>query len=88
MPSSATISVCVLQNDRRVVFDASNQIARHAVGETTGSDEHVHAPGGLRQKHGGLAGGVSAAHHNHLFTAAQLGLDERRPVVHTRAFEL
>ena len=51
-------------------------------------DEHVHALGGLREKHGGLPGGVAAADHDHLFPAAQLRLDERRAVVHARALEL
>src|SRR2546425_12678810 len=35
----------------------------------------MHPSGGVRQKHRGLAGGVAAAHHDHLFITAHLGLD-------------
>ena len=44
--------------------------------------------GRLREEHGGLAGGVASAHHDHLFAAAELRFDERRAVVDARAFEL
>ena len=87
MPSSADDLGVRAQDDRRVLFDAPNQIARHALGQTVRPDEHVHLLGGLREKHRGLTGGVSTAHHDHLLTAAHLRLDKRRPVVDTRAFE-
>ena len=76
------------EDDGGILFDATDQIARHGLGKSLRPHEHVHAPGGLCQKHRGLAGGVSAAHHDHFFTAAQLRFHERRAVVHARALEL
>src|SRR5437660_10015580 len=44
------------EDDGRILFDATNQIARHSFGKALRPHEHVHAFGGLCQKHRGLAG--------------------------------
>src|SRR5437764_1401067 len=77
-----------MEHDRRVVLDATDQIAGHRVGEPVRPDDHVDAPGGLRQEHGGLTGRVAAAHDHDLVAAAQLRLHEGRGVIHARALEL
>ena len=80
---------CVGPQDRsRSVFNATNQISRHAARQPPGPDKQVDAFGGLREKDGGLAGRISAAHDYHFFTNAQLRLHEGRGVVHPRAFKL
>src|SRR4029077_3065002 len=58
------------QIDRRIVFNAPDQIARHACRQSTGTHQDVDAFGGLREKYGRLSGGVSSAHDNHFFVAA------------------
>jgi len=55
LPSSATSSVSIRSSIARVVFDAADQVSRHAFGQTGGADEHVDAPGRLREEHGRLA---------------------------------
>src|SRR5437868_22241 len=47
----------------------------------------MYPPGGLRQKHRSLAGGVASTDHNHLFSSAQLRFDKCRAVVHACAFK-
>src|SRR2546425_7556426 len=44
------------QDDGRTLLDATDQISRHALGQPVRSHEHVHAFGGLCQKHRRLAG--------------------------------
>ena len=75
------------EDDGRILFDAANQIARHALRQPARSHEHMHALGRLREEDRRLAGGVSTAHNNHLFTAAQLRFHKCRAVVHTGALE-
>lgn len=65
------------QDDRGIVFDAANQVARHAVGQTVRPDEHLHTPRRLRKKHGGLAGRVSAAPDNHVFIGLEVSASLR-----------
>ena len=77
-----------VENDRRVVLDATDQIPGHRVGQPVRADDHVDTPGGLRQEHGGLAGRVAAAHDHDLVASAQLRFHERRSVIHARALEL
>jgi len=57
------------QIDRRILFNALDQIPRHARGQSTGTHQHVDAFGGLREKYGRLSGRVSSAHDNHFFVA-------------------
>ena len=75
------------QLNRRVVLDAANQVARHAVGQAARADEHVDPPRGLGQEHRRLSGRVASADDDHLVAAAGLRLDERRAVVDAGAFE-
>ena len=72
------------EDDGRILFDAANQIARHALRQPIRSHEHMHALARLREKDGRLAGGVAPSDHNDLFTAAQLCFHKCRAVVHTR----
>ena len=44
------------EDDGRILFDAANQIARHALRQPARSHEHMHAFARLREKHRGLAG--------------------------------
>src|SRR5256714_15451635 len=76
------------QRNCRVFLDAPDQIARHRVGQSSGSDEHVHLSGALREKHGGLASGVTSSDHDHFLALAQLRLDERRAVIDPCSLEL
>src|SRR5438876_6725076 len=78
---------CV-QSDPRILFNASDQVSRHGVGQTIGSYEHVDVSCRLGEGHGSLASCVAAANDANLFTGAQLRLDERGAVVHAGAFEL
>src|SRR5262249_61642238 len=45
-----------LQNNDRILFNATNQIARHAFRQTARPHEHVNALGGLRQENRRLTG--------------------------------
>ena len=82
-----TISVSVRRTMAGIVLDAPDQVARHALGQAVGADQHVHALGRLRQEHRGLAGRVAAAHHDHLLAGAQLRLHEGGAVVNAGALE-
>ena len=44
------------EDDGRILFDAANQIARHALRQPTRSHEHMHALARLREEDGRLAG--------------------------------
>ena len=76
------------QDNRGVVLDAANEIARHRVCQPVAADQYLHASGGLREKHRRLTGGVATADDDDLLAHAQLRLHLRRAVVHARAFEL
>src|SRR5437667_2880960 len=78
---------CV-QSDSRILFNASDQVSRHGVGQTIGSYEHVDVSCRLGEGHGSLPSCVAAANDANLFTGAQLRLDERRAGVHAGLFEL
>jgi len=77
-----------VQDNGWAVLDSPNQIARHARGQAIRADEHMYSSGALGEEHSGLTGGISAPDDDHFFTAAELGLDERRAVVHAGAFKL
>src|SRR5207342_3498030 len=58
------------EDDGRILLDAPNQIARHALRQAARPHEYMHTPGSLREVNRRLAGGVPSSNHNHLFTAA------------------
>jgi hypothetical protein len=58
------------QTDRRIFFDPSNQVARHARGQSLRAHQHMDVFGCLREKRRRLARGVSAANHNYFFLTA------------------
>jgi hypothetical protein len=65
--------------DRRVILDASHQVAGHGVCKACRADQHVHTPRRLREVHGRLSGGIATADHNDFLIYAELSLYERRP---------
>ncbi len=75
------------QGDLRVVLDAPDQVARHALREALGAHEHVHALGRLREEHRRLAGRVAAPDDHQLLAGAELRLHERGAVVHAGPLE-
>src|SRR5204863_8099547 len=75
------------QLDTWIVFDTFHQITGHGLGEAVRADEHVDAARGLRQEHRGLAGGIAAADHSHVFVLAELRFHGRGAVLHARTVE-
>ena len=73
--------------DGGMILDATDQVARHGVGQAAGADHHVHPPGGLGQEHGRLARGVAGAHDDHVLAGAELRFHKRRGVIHPRPIE-
>jgi hypothetical protein len=52
------------------LLDAPHQVARHAVGQAVGADQHQDMPHALRQEHRRLTCGVAAADHDDRLVAA------------------
>src|SRR5712691_735457 len=68
------------ENDRRILFNPTNQISRHAIGQPLRSDEHVDATRTLREKYGRLTRRITSACDDDLFSTTQLRFDECRAV--------
>src|SRR5258707_1980043 len=77
-----------LQLNRWTLFDPSNQVPRHGLGETILSYEDVHTPSRGCEIHGRLACGVAASDNEHLLAGAELGFHLRGSIVNAGAFEL
>src|ERR1700733_7125816 len=70
-----------VQGDVRRLFDAANEILRHALGQTVGADQHVHAPTGPGEKDRSLARGITAADDRDLFGRTQRSLQVSGSIV-------
>src|SRR5947209_17572988 len=75
------------QRHVRAVLDSLDEIARHAVREAGTAHEHVDLRAALREKDGGLAGGVAAPDDRDRLAFAQLGFEVRRAVHDAGALE-
>ena len=60
------------QLDRRTLLDAPDQVARHCLGQSSGSDQHVNLSRRLRQEHRCLTGGVAATDDDYFFALTEL----------------
>ena len=78
----------VCSYDRRVLFDAADQVARHRLGQRRPRGPACARASRLREEHRGLSRRVAAADDDDFLAAAQLRLHERRAVVDAGAFEL
>jgi len=76
-----------VDDNRLALLDAPNQIARHALRQSLGSDEHVNASGCGSEKDGSLSRRVAAADYDQVLALTHLRLDECRAVVHTRTLK-
>ena len=77
-----------VNRNRRMVVDATYEVPRHRLCQGILANEQVDVPGGLREEHRGLAGGIASADDDDLLSDAQLRLHARGRVVHAGAFEL
>ncbi len=57
------------QDNCRALFDATDQIARHALCQPARPNQHVDTPGCLSKEDCSLAGGIPSPYYNYLFTA-------------------
>src|SRR5262249_25110505 len=67
--------------DRRILFDAADEIARHAVGELALAHHHDHAFSFAGEVDGGLPRGIASAGDHDFLAFAQLRLHRRGEVV-------
>src|SRR5216684_1637630 len=74
--------------DRRILFDAADEVARHAVGKLALPHHHDDPVGPIGQVDGGLPGRVTGANDHDRFPFAELRFHRRREVVDPGAVEL
>src|ERR1700748_3019598 len=67
--------------DIRRVFEPINKVLRHLGFETGASTEKMNLPCVFGQKHGRLAGGIGAAHHDNFLASAPSGLELGRCMI-------
>lgn len=76
-----------VDDNRLALLDAPNQIARHALRQSLGSDDHVNASGCGSEKDGSLSRRVAGADYDQVLALTHLRFDECRTVVHTRTLK-
>src|SRR5882762_4916480 len=76
-----------VQLDIRALFDATNQVARHAVRQTARAHQYVHATAGGCEKYRRLTRRVAPADHDDFLSLAKGGFQMRRGVVDAGAHE-
>src|SRR5258708_5849120 len=74
--------------DGRMLFDATNEVTRHAVGELALPHHHDDPVGPVGQVNGGLPGRVTGAKDHDRFGVAEVGFHRRREVVDPGAVEV
>src|SRR5215510_15102365 len=67
--------------DKGVVFDTSNEIPGHRVGQSVTANQHMDATAPVGQKHGRLTSGVAAADNSNLLAGAHLAFHLGRCVI-------
>src|ERR1051325_1488471 len=76
------------QGNGRDLFDAANQISRHALRQSPGADQQMDAPGASGEEARGLPRRIASAHDDDLFALAEVGFHMRSSVVNTGPLEL
>src|SRR5262245_62439793 len=67
--------------DKRVVFDTSNEIPGHRVGQSVTANQNMDATAPVGQKHGRLTRGVATAANRNLFAGANMAFHLGRSVL-------